>query len=153
MDPVDAMLKSSRRRLLTDPVGGFVELSTKSDTPTAPLWRETVAKFNTCFRNTCTRSAAECEIDHRKPWPEGQTASCNLWPARKLDHAAKHSPGFAIVETADGWALETPAGFSHQVLKPELPFSETSSDQTGRNQSSATESADRADLDWEYDLD
>lgn len=86
-------------RLLTDPVGGFVELSTKSDAPTAPLWREAVAKFNSCFRSTCTRPASECEMDHREAWPEGATASGNLWPACKLDHKARD--GFSVGDAAN----------------------------------------------------
>ncbi len=56
-------------RMLTDPEGGMVTLSTKSYQPTVEIWRYVVAEQPTCAHPACDRPATECELDHITPWP------------------------------------------------------------------------------------
>ncbi len=116
---------STWHRMLTDPAGRLVELSTTSYRPTAPIWRWVVADWNSCFRPGCDRPATESETDHRIPWPEGATSTANLWPGCKADHKAKHTPGFSIEQAADGsFTLRTRAGLSHRITRPTHPVSD-----------------------------
>lgn len=112
-------------RMLTDEHGQMSELSTKSYQPTAPIWRHVVADQTSCFRPGCDRPATDCELDHRRRWPEGPTSTGNLWPACKTDHNAKHASGFSIQMLKDGqFALTTPTGFIHEVNASEHPVSQ-----------------------------
>lgn len=109
-------------RMLTDPGGGMVELSTTSYRPTGPVWRHVVAEWSTCFEPACDAPATTAELDHRVPWPLGATEPANLWPACKRGHTAKHAPGFSIEPRPDGsFALRTPAGFTHPTTPPAKP--------------------------------
>jgi len=155
-------------RMLTDPAGQMVALSTKSYAPTAPIWRHVVAEQPTCYRPHCARPATECELDHRIPWPAGETGTRNLQPACKTDHKAKHSHGFAIEQTeAGGLVLRTPAGFRHQAHPAEQPVSDRWPD-VPEIQFTATElvlaiqelrdrrdirEAEATSLEWEHTLD
>jgi hypothetical protein len=78
-------------RLLTDPVGEPVALSTRSYQPTTTIWRQVVATQPTCAHPACDRPATECELDHATPWPTGATSTDNLQPLCKLHHKAKHA--------------------------------------------------------------
>jgi hypothetical protein len=125
------------------------------------------APHGTCFRPGCDAPATEAELDHRIAWPEGETTPENLWPGCKLDHKAKHAPGFCIGQTDNGsFTLETPAGFSHEISRTAHPSDDEWADPTGI-QHSATELLEgltylkqqREDFevrhwehDWEYDL-
>jgi hypothetical protein len=139
--------ESTWRRMLTDPAGRMVELSTTSYQPTAAIWSWVVAEYGSCFRPGCETPAAEAELDHRVRWPEGPTDTTNVWPGCKSDHKAKHAPGFSIVQTRDGgYALRTPAGFQHPIERTEHPASDRldvpTPDRPDGFQFSATELAD-----------
>jgi len=126
---ISARPGSTWHRMLTDPAGRMTELSTASYQPTQPIWSWVVAEHSTCFRPGCDSPATEVEIDHRIRWPEGRTATTNLWPGCKADHKAKHAPGFAVEQRADGsFQLRTPTGFRHPILRPEHPASEVFED-------------------------
>jgi len=58
-------------RMLTNEAGQLLALSTRSYTPTAPIWRQMVAEQTSCYRPNCDRPATGCELDHRTP---GRTA-------------------------------------------------------------------------------
>jgi hypothetical protein len=115
---------STWHRMLTDPAGHMVELSTTCYKPSKSIWTWVVAEHGSCFRPGCDTPATEAEGDHRVRWPEGPTDVENLWPGCKTDHKAKHAPGFAIEQSADGsFALRTPAGFRHRIVSTEHPAS------------------------------
>jgi hypothetical protein len=78
-------------RLLTDPVGEPVALSTTSYAPTGPIWRHVVATRPTCVHPACDRPAVECELDHRTPFPAGATSTENLDPLCRRHHRLKHA--------------------------------------------------------------
>ena len=154
-------------RMLTDPAGRMVELSTTSYRPTAPIWRHVVAEWSSCFEPACDAPATEVEHDHRVPWPRGATAPGNLWPACKRGHTAKHAPGSAVEQAANGsFVLRTAAGFAHAVAPPAKPVYERWPD-VPEVQFSATEFlevlhevqdrrdrviAEGRELQWEHDI-
>jgi hypothetical protein len=78
-------------RMLTDPAGGFVTLSTKNYQPTDPIWRHVVAEQPTCAHPACDRPSVECELDHIVVWPIGETSTENLQPLCRRHHKAKHA--------------------------------------------------------------
>ncbi|WP_180935819.1 hypothetical protein [Nocardioides ungokensis] len=65
-------------RMLTDPAGRMVELSTTSYKPTPPIWRHVVAEWGSCFEPACSAPATGVELDHRIPWPERETSTSQL---------------------------------------------------------------------------
>jgi hypothetical protein len=131
---------STWHRMLTDPAGRLVELSTTGYQPTTSIWTWVVAEHGSCFRSGCDTPATEAELDHRVAWPAGRTDVENLWPGCKADHKAKHAPGFAIEQAADGsYALRTPAGFRHRIEPAEHPVSQGFDEAPERIQFSATE--------------
>lgn len=112
-------------RMLTDPAGRMVELSTTSYQPTKPIWTWVVAEHSSCFRSGCDSPATESEVDHRIAWPEGPTDVENLWPGCKADHKAKHAPEFTIEQDDNGsFVLRTPSGFRHAIERGEHPVSD-----------------------------
>ncbi len=153
-------------RMLTDPAGQVVELSTTSYQPTAPIWRRVVAEWGSCFEPACDTPATEAEHDHRIPWPQGATEPGNMWPGCKRGHTTKHAPGFSVEQTADGaFVLRTAAGFAHTITPPAKPV-EDSWPELPEVQFSATEFievlreirsrrdrslAESRELQWEHD--
>jgi hypothetical protein len=127
-------------RMLTDPAGNLVELSTTRYQPTKAIWSWVVAEQSTCYRSGCDSAATEDELDHRVRWPDGATSTRNLWPGCKSDHKCKHAPGFSIEQTPDGsFTLRTPAGFRHPVSRTVQPVGADVGDVGEEIQFSATE--------------
>jgi hypothetical protein len=125
-------------RMLTDPAGRMIELSTTSYQPNKAIWEQVVAEYGVCFRPRCDTPATESELDHRVVWPEGDTTPENLWPGCKRDHKAKHAPGFRIVQTDTGsFAIQTPAGFTHHIDATEHPVEHEWADAVGIQHSAA----------------
>ena len=94
-------------RLLTDPAGDFLELSTDSYEPTDAIWRWAVAEHPECVWPTCHRPSTVVDLDHREPYPEGRTSTTNLQPLCSRHHTVKHSQGFSVVRQDDGSFLWT----------------------------------------------
>jgi hypothetical protein len=156
-------------RMLTDPAGQMVELSTTRYQPTKAIWTQVVAEHTSCFRSGCDTPSTESELDHRRRWPLGPTTPENLWPGCKTDHKAKHAPGFTIEQDDTGsFVLTTPAGFRHPATRPQHPVSDSWPLPDDGIQFSATGILDtlarlrdedaasrpiRYDLDWEEDFD
>jgi hypothetical protein len=110
-------------RMLVDPAGQMVELSTTSYAPTPPIWRHVVAQWGGCFRPGCEEPATTGHYEHRVPWPHGATTARNGWPACEEDHKVKHAPGFSISQDphTGRFVLHTAAGFSHHIPIPTHP--------------------------------
>lgn len=89
-------------RLLTDERREAVELSTERYEPTAPIWREVVARDQHCLYPGCDRPAVRSELDHTIRWPEDATRTGNLAPLCTLHHQVKHSEGFRMQRLEDG---------------------------------------------------
>ena len=64
-----------------------------------------------CCAPGCGAQAITSEIDHTIPHPAGASCECNLGPACKRHHHAKHAPGWKLEQTQPGvmrWT--TPSG-------------------------------------------
>ncbi len=90
-------------RLLTDPAGDPVSLSTKSYAPTDAIWRYVVATTPTCVEPSCDRPSVECELDHEAPWPHGTTNPDNLAPRCRRHHKVKHARANSPVRLEIEW--------------------------------------------------
>ena len=113
---------STWHRMLTDEAGRCVEVSTTSYSPTPTIWNDVVARWSTCFRAGCDRPAADCQLDHRVPFPAGPTSNRNLQPACERDHKAKHADGFGLGRDPQGrTTLRTRAGFQHLTTDTRHP--------------------------------
>jgi hypothetical protein len=69
------------------------------------------ARTNRCGAPGCGAQAITSEIDHTTPHPAGATCECNLGPACKRHHHAKHAPGWKLHQPEPGvmrWT--TPSG-------------------------------------------
>ena len=155
-------------RMLTDPAGKAVELSTERYTPTRAIWEQVVSTQCTCFRSNCDHASTDCDLDHRTPWPLGPTSTTNLWPGCRTDHRAKHSDGFSLEQTDEGgFALRTPAGFSYPAAETDHPRTDEWVVPRTMIQFSATELHEaladlrtrraesrppRLDLEWEFNI-
>jgi hypothetical protein len=114
-------------RMLTDSLGTFLKLSTKSYKPTRAIEREVVARDQKCLWHACNRPAVLVELDHREEYPDGETSPDNLGPLCKRHHKVKHSSGFMIVKNADGsYSWTTRFGQTFVTPKPEQPVADWS---------------------------
>jgi hypothetical protein len=79
------------RWLRTDPITGeAVDLTSARYTPPASLAAWVKVRDRTCRFPGCSRPAKYCEIDHRVPWPQGETSDANCACLCKRHHKAKH---------------------------------------------------------------
>ncbi|MPZ59916.1 MAG: DUF222 domain-containing protein [Propionibacteriales bacterium] len=84
-------------RLLTDPAGNLIDLSTRSYKPTLPLGRALVARDRTCPAPGRTTSALVGETDHTIRYSlGGPTSYANTGRPCQSHHKAKESPGFTL---------------------------------------------------------
>lgn len=112
-------------RLVTDPTGGFVELSTNSYKPTEEQWRWVVAQNPQCVWPTCRRPATVVDLDHRVPFPFGPTSTWNIQPLCERHHKVKHSQGFRVVREDDGsYTWTSRFGVVSKKPAPEYPVAE-----------------------------
>ncbi len=110
-------------RMLTDPAGGFLELSTDGYPPTAAIWRWVVAQNMKCIWPGCCQPASVVDLDHRIAWPHGRTSTLNLQPLCRKHHLVKHSEGFKVVLEADGsYTWTSRFGSVFRTPAPEYPL-------------------------------
>lgn len=94
--PTDWLLDSALtgnafwHRILRDPITGNT-LAHQYDGyhPPDVLRRAIILRDGVCAGIGCLRPAAECDLDHRQPWPDGPTTGHNLDPRCRRDHALK----------------------------------------------------------------
>lgn len=109
-------------RLLTNPAGDFVDLSTTSYTPTDPIWRRVTARDQMCVWPGCRRSAARSEKDHRVPYPDGPTSVVNLDDLCRSHHRVKHTRGYRVRREPNGdYVITTPRGTRLRSRPAEQP--------------------------------
>jgi hypothetical protein len=114
----EMMAEASRWRWLrTDPTTGVpVDLTSARYTPPASLATWVKVRDRTCRFPGCTRPAKYCEIDHRTPWPQGETSDTNCACLCKRHHKAKHEAGWTLRMITPEWPEWTsPHGFTHTV--------------------------------------
>jgi hypothetical protein len=134
-------------RLLTDPAGGFLELSTEGYEPTGPIWRWNVAENPQCIWPTCQKPATVIDLDHRVPYPDGPTSTGNLQPLCEHHHKVKHSQGFRVVREDDGsFTWTSRFGVTSRKPPPEYPGAERSRPATVQEPGLSTLERHLADL-------
>jgi len=86
------------RRILTDPVSGTIlDYGRTTNRPPAALADYVRARDRVCRFPTCQRPAAQCGIDHKKPYPQGETNPDNLWTlCRRHRRLKDHHTGWTV---------------------------------------------------------
>ena len=78
------------RRILTDPVSGTIlDYGRTTYRPPAALADYVRSRDRVCRFPTCQRPAAQCDLDHKKPYPQGETNPDNLWTLCLRHHRLK----------------------------------------------------------------
>jgi hypothetical protein len=91
------------KRLLTDPASGaLLDHGRTTYRPPAALADFVRARDVHCRSPLCRRRAIDSELDHTIPYPLGPTADHNLTDGCALHHHEKHSPGWTVLQRADG---------------------------------------------------
>jgi hypothetical protein len=107
---------SSWRWLRTDANGVVVDMTAASYKPPAALAEFVKVRDRTCRHPGCIRSARQCDIDHRVPWPQGSTSAGNLQAGCRRHHRAKTHGGWKVKELEPDWVeWISPLGFRHKV--------------------------------------
>ncbi len=83
------------RRLLTDPVSGqLLDYGTSRYRPPRHLAEHVLARDGECGFPFCSQPARRSDLDHIKPYPQGETSAANLQPLHRRHHKAKTAAGW-----------------------------------------------------------
>ena len=111
------------KRLLTDPVTGMlVDYGRNSYRPSAALADFVRARDHRCVFPGCSRPADACDIDHRRPWPDGPTSEENLECLCRHHHRLKHEAGWTVGREHGAFVWTTPDG--HRYTRPPEPIAQ-----------------------------
>ncbi|MPZ79227.1 MAG: DUF222 domain-containing protein [Actinophytocola sp.] len=107
------------RRILTEPATGRVlDVGRRRYSPPAALRDHIQAAMPTCTGPGCVRPAAQCDLDHREPFPAGPTDEHNVHPACRSHHRGKTFGGWKIIKRGGILEWVSPCGF-HYPHHPE----------------------------------
>ena len=111
------------RRLMADDVTGVLtDVSERRYRPSAQLDRAVRARDGTCRFPGCRRpalgTATGTDLDHTRPWPEGDTSAANLAVLCRRHHRLKHAAGWSVVGAPDGRLTWTTPGGRTVVTTP-----------------------------------
>jgi hypothetical protein len=91
------------RRLVIDPIfGQVIDYGTTRYRPPTHLAELVIARDGTCVFPPCNRPARSCDLDHHRPFPDGDTSAENLGPGCRRDHRLKHQAGWQVRRNPDG---------------------------------------------------
>jgi hypothetical protein len=91
--------------------GALLDVGTLSYRPPAALARHVRLRDGTCRFPGCAVPAAECDLDHLVPFPEGPTAATNLHALCRRHHGLKHEGGWRVDQVeAHGLRWTSPQG-------------------------------------------
>ena len=76
-------------RVVTDPAGRVLDVTKLGRFAPAALKLAIEVRDGVCQFPTCTRSARQCDTDHRVPWPHGPTNGRNMWSLCRPHHRMK----------------------------------------------------------------
>lgn len=114
----------SFRRVATDPfTGEILEYDRTRYRPTKAQRDWIAMRFETCIDPTCSRPAADSDVDHLEEWArdEGLTNRDNLFPLCEHGNRRKHLSRIAYRRLPSGnVSITTPTG--HTVVAEEAPF-------------------------------
>jgi hypothetical protein len=112
-------------QLIDRPAVAGRPLRTDSYTPTATIARHVIARDQYCVLPGCRRKAQHCQLDHRVPWPAGDTTATNLQTLCKRHHDLKHESSWQVRRDEDGtYAWTSPTKHTYRYRPPELPVPE-----------------------------
>ena len=98
-------------RVVTDPLGHVLDVTKLGRFAPAELELGIEVRDGVCQFPTCTRPAAQCDKDHRIPWPNGPTNGQNLWPLCRRHHRMKTAGIFtADLDASDQPTWHLPSG-------------------------------------------
>jgi hypothetical protein len=117
---------------LVDPTGRILDLAcdtkplrTDSYTPTPRIAAHVTARDPRCIVPGCRRPATDSELDHRTPWPTGDTTAANLQPLCKRHHDMKHHSRWRVQRLPDGtYQWTSPTRHTYRYRPPENPVPE-----------------------------
>jgi hypothetical protein len=96
--------------------------------PTARIVRHVTTRDQRCIVPGCRRPAHQCHLDHRRPWPDGDTSAENLQPLCVRHHKMKHSPGWTVKRLHDGsyeWLSPTRHRYRYRPPQHPVPTEQT----------------------------
>ncbi len=76
-------------RIITDPSGGVLDHTYLGRFAPETLTKAIEFRDGVCQAPGCTRSAHECDGDHRIAWPHGPTSGANVWSLCRRHHRLK----------------------------------------------------------------
>jgi hypothetical protein len=82
--------------------GAVLDVGTLSYRPPAALDRHVRLRDGTCRFPGCAVPAAECDLDHLVPFPQGPTSPENLHALCRRHHGLKHEGGWRVEATPGG---------------------------------------------------
>ncbi len=91
-----------RHVLTSRTTGAVLDVGTLSYRPPAALDRHVRLRDGTCRFPGCAVPAAECDLDHLIPFPQGPTSADNLHALCRRHHGLKHDGGWHLQATPDG---------------------------------------------------
>lgn len=115
---------SSWVRVLTHPVTGTVlDVDRRTYRVPADLRRWLGVAHPTCVFPGCSRSARDCDIDHRVDWQHGGTTSAeNLAPECESHHRLKHESLWKLDRDAETGATRWVSPTGHEADEDPPPF-------------------------------
>jgi hypothetical protein len=110
------------RRMLTDPAGNMVDLSTDTYRPGKVLDLAVTVRDGTSRFPRSNASAVGADFDHTISYPAGHTCYGNGGKFTRRDHRVKHAPGWAVTQPEPGhFTWTTPTGHTYNVGPADQP--------------------------------
>jgi hypothetical protein len=108
------------RRLLTDPAtGGLLDYGRSTYRPPADLADFVLARDRTCRFPGCRQPAHRCDLDHTRPYPDGETNAENLGVLCRRHHRLKHETRWTVEHDGDGTFVWTSPTGHRYVVEPQ----------------------------------
>ncbi|KAF0834725.1 HNH endonuclease signature motif containing protein [Ornithinibacter aureus] len=106
VDTIEALLQTVpldvARALLDARTGTVLDAVTGAYRPTTGITHFVTTRDGTCRMWGCDRPARACDLDHVKPWPQGETSPANLGGLCRRHHRLKQRGRWRYTLTPDG---------------------------------------------------
>ncbi len=108
-----------RHVLVSSSSGAVLDVGSRSYRPPAALERQVRLRDGTCRFPGCLVAAAECDLDHLVPFPEGATSAGNLHALCRRHHRLKHEAGWSVDAMPDSGLRWTSPQGAVALTRPE----------------------------------
>jgi hypothetical protein len=110
------------RRMLTDPAGNLLDLSTRRYRPSGVLDLAVTVRDQTSRFPRSIAPAVRGDFDHTVPHPTGPTSYRNGGKLSRRDHRLKHAPGWHVTQPHPGtFTWTTPTGHDYTTRAAPQP--------------------------------